>query len=249
MTDTVTDTTVTDTGSENIATPEPQPNTPADTKPDAKVSDAETPQGEGKENNQDKPQDTQPEGESKPKGDEKPDGKDKPDEGAEKPDDSGEYTEFTVPEGFEMNKEMLDKFAPIAKNHQLSQEAAQQFIDLHAEAITAVTQNADFRQSVYEQEHQARMDKWANAVIDDKDVGGENSKEALANALTAVEKLKVPGLMELVTDPELGFGNHVKAVKFFEGLGRHIKSHGFETGGVGGGTKSAAEVLYGNNNE
>ena len=248
VTDTGADTTVTQGDGGDTANTNTQTNTPADTTPDTQVSTSASHQGEDKENNQDKPQDTQPEGDAKPKDGEKSDGEEKPDEGKDKPEGSVEYTDFKVPEGFEMNQEMLGKFVPVAQEAGLSQEAAQQFIDIHAEAINSVVSSPDFRESVYQQLHRERMDKWANAAIDDNDVGGENSKQALATALTAVESLKVPGLMELVTDPELGFGNHVKAVKFFEGLGRHIKSHGFESGGAGGGNARAADVLYGNNN-
>jgi len=83
--------------------------------------------------------------------------------------------------------------------------------------------------------------------MDDPEVGGEKSPEALSKALAAVEALdkEVPGLAALVKDAGIGFGSNVLAVRFFAKLGNRIKASGsFPSGGNGGGEKSAAQILY-----
>jgi hypothetical protein len=62
---------------------------------------------------------------------------------AQKPAAPEAYAEFKVPEGYAIKKETGDKFAALAKKANLTQEAAQEFIDLQTAHQQEI--NADFK--------------------------------------------------------------------------------------------------------
>lgn len=172
---------------------------------------------------------------------------DKPKDGKDEPKASVEFTDFKLPEGFDMDTELLAKFKPLAQSASLSQEAAQQFMDIHVESMMKVTKDPEFREAVYAAEHAGKLKAWEKQVMDDPEVGGENAPEALSKALAAVEALdkEVPGLAALVKDASIGLGSSLVAVRFFSKLGNRIKASGsFPSGGNGGVEKTAAEIMY-----
>lgn len=202
-------------------------------------------EGEGKPASEPKP------GEGQGKAEPKPGDKPGQGEGKDKQEGSADYSAFSVPEGFKMDEAMLAKFAPVAKSANLSQEDAQKFIDIHTESITKVVQDPEFRGAIYAQEHAGRLKTWADQVMSDQEVGGAKAEEALSLAMTAVTELdkEVPGLLALVKDAGIGFGNNLKAVKFFEKLGRKIASGGAfpnAANGNSGQPKTLGERLYPN---
>lgn len=219
------------------ATPPPEGEKPADAPADKVVDKpADAPEGEKKNS------DPAKQGEGKDAAD-----GEKPKDGKDEPKASVEYTDFKLPEGFDMDTELLAKFKPLAQSASLSQEAAQQFMDIHVESMMKVTKDPEFREAVYAAEHAGKLKAWEKQVMDDPEVGGENAPEALSKALAAVEALdkEVPGLAALVKDASIGLGSSLVAVRFFSKLGNKIKaSGGFPSGGNGGVEKTAAEIMY-----
>jgi len=159
---------------------------------------------------------------------------------------------LSVPEGFEVDSDMMDKFLPIINDSGISQEKAQELMTIHADAITKMVQNDAFREGIHSEVQAKRIDAWADATLKGADFGGvEQSKEAVATAITAIEALKIPELTALVKDPELGIGNNAKFIKFFDKIGQMVKEHGFETSGesVNNSEVRDHEVMYPNKSE
>jgi hypothetical protein len=69
-----------------------------------------------------------------PKGDDPKEEGDKDEKSEDAPD---EYEEFTVPEGVELDEGLIEKFAPVAKELNLSQAQAQKLVDLQTEMVSA----------------------------------------------------------------------------------------------------------------
>lgn len=143
-----------------------------------------------------------------------------------KPDGAPEQYEFTAPEGVQLDEQGLVAFSEIAKDLNLTQEAAQKIVDKMAPAMQA-------RQ--VEVLQKARQE-WAEAVKSDQEIGGEKLNENLAVAKKAMDAFGSPGLRALLN--ESGLGNHPEFVRFVYRAGKAISEDGF----VPGGRASAAQA-------
>lgn len=140
-----------------------------------------------------------------------------------------EYTDFAVPEGLEMDAEVLTNFKGIAKELGIPQEAAQKLIDLQASLETK-------RSAAAEQAQAEQAQQWAAQIKADKELGGENYSKTVETAIKAVEKYGSPELRSLLN--ETGIGNHPELVKFCHRIGKALSEDGL----VMGGTQSAREM-------
>lgn len=145
-----------------------------------------------------------------------------------------EYGDFTMPEGYEIQPEMLEEFLPIAREAGLKQEQAQQLVDLGSKLVERVqTQQRDAFES--------QRAEWRKAVETDAQLKG-----SLETASKGVGRMaeKVEGLRELLNDT--GLGDHPVMVRLFASIGEGVSEDKFETAGRGGGEKrDPAQVLYG----
>jgi len=142
-----------------------------------------------------------------------------------KPEAPAEYADFSLPEGVEMDAEVLTEFKGIAKELGISQEAAQKLIDLQGRLET---QRADaIQQALADQSKQ-----WAEQIRSDKDFGGENYDSNVAVAVKAIEQFGSPELRQVLNDS--GLGNHPELVKFCHRIGKAISDDSLVLGGTQG---------------
>ena len=118
--------------------------------------------------------------------------------------------EFTAPEGQAYDAAVLAPFEEVARELNLTQEAAQKVLDKMAPAIAA-------RQ---EERVAAIQAEWAEQTRADKDLGGEALSENLAVAKTAMNKFASPKLQALLHST--GLGNHPEVIRLFNAVGRAI---------------------------
>lgn len=164
------------------------------------------------------------------------DGDGKPAEGAP------EKYEFQAPEGKEYAAETLADFAEIAKELNLTQDAAQKLLDKMAPSIQA-------RQM---QQVEAIRNEWAEASQTDKEFGGDKLNENLAVAKKALDSFGTPELRALLN--ESGLGNNPEVIRFMFRAGKAISEDTFVGNSVGAGNKSSgpqdfnakANALYSN---
>lgn len=134
-----------------------------------------------------------------------------------------EYTDFSVPEGMEIDADVLGSFKGIAKELGISQEAAQKLIDLQ----TGLTQKqAEATQAALA----AQAQQWADTVKADKEIGGERYAQTVETAAKAVEKFGSPELRTLLN--ESGLGNHPELVKFCHRIGQALSEDTLVQGGT-----------------
>ncbi|MFM0151440.1 hypothetical protein [Paraburkholderia sediminicola] len=170
------------------------------------------------------------------------DGTGAPKEGDAAPDKTPvEYTDFKLPEGVEVDQQKLDDFKSKAREAGLTQDQAQQLVDMHA---VSVKMAADANmQAWYDTQKQ-----WQEAVMKDPEIGGKNfepMKETVAKAIDAIggeDAAKIRQAFDYT-----GAGNNPDVIRFLYRLGKTIGEGGSVAGGApaaSGQPKSAAEKLY-----
>ena len=153
-----------------------------------------------------------------------------------KPQGAPEKYEFKLPEGIQLDANGTQAFSDVAKELNLTQDAAQKGLDKmgpviagrHAEVLT-----------------QARA-QWVEGAKGDKEFGGEKLTENLAVAKKALDTFGTPELRTLLN--ESGLGNHPEIIRAFFRAGKAISEDKFVTAGSGSpkGAKDAANALYPN---
>lgn len=157
---------------------------------------------------------------------------------AQAPQGAPEQYEFKPVEGVQLSEEVTAKFSQVARELNLSQDAAQKMLNEVAPAIA----------------HQQRValhtlnEQWVNAVQADKEIGGDKLKANLAIARKARDAFGTDGLRTLLKESPLG--NHPEMIRFFVRAGQAISEDKFVPGGSKppSGGKDAATVLYGKSN-
>ena len=148
-----------------------------------------------------------------------------------------EYTDFTMPEGMDIDKDALAEFAPVAKDLNLTQDQAQKLVDIQAKAVQDSVKA--------QQEAWAETKKtWEAEVKSDKEIGGDNFDKKVASAKLALDKIGTPELRDLLN--ATGIGSNVELIRAFSKVGDMIKDDTMHFGGTSNSAekKSAAQTLF-----
>lgn len=187
------------------------------------------------------------------KGDDDKDKKSKEDEAKldQVPED-GKY-ELTMPEGVEVDKELLDAITPklTAKGftRREAQELTDEFIKVQqkrAEEHIASPEGAWSAVAFeYFREH-GTPDTWEEAAKNDEDIGGDKWDGTVANARRFIQAAGTPELKKFFDAS--GSGNHPEVIRAFAKAGELIREDNPPPGGSGGSNKPAdpAYVLFPN---
>lgn len=138
-------------------------------------------------------------------------------------------------EGAQVNEVIQNKFLELINNKDLTpKEIAQGAVDLQKELFADQVET-----------HNAQVNKWAEEVKADKELGGDNLKETLGMAAKARDEFGSKELSQLLD--ETGLGNHPEVVKFFYNVGRGISDDSYIKGSasVEEVAKTPAQILYG----
>lgn len=150
------------------------------------------------------------------------------------------YEDFTVPEGMEVDADLMKEFVPIAKENNLTQEQAQKLVDVYnkqqEKSVEAAAQGWQDIQS-----------EWRKSSENDSEFGGSNFQENIGKAK---EFLKEFGTDELYEALEVtGVGNHPEFIRAFARAGKALSEARVVTGKtVAPQQKTIAETLFPNQN-
>jgi hypothetical protein len=160
--------------------------------------------------------------------------------------DTGKTDEAKKPEGApesyewgetQFDSEVLTAFSEVAKDLNLSQDAASKVLDKMGPVLQA-RQEAQF---------EAARNEWAETSKADKEFGGEKLQENLGFAKRAMDAYATQELKALLNDT--GLGNHPEVIRFFVKAGKAISEDTVVTGAKGAGTESYnPKRLYPNSN-
>lgn len=138
-----------------------------------------------------------------------------------KPQAAPEKYEFKAPEGRTFDSEVLTAYSEVARELNLSQEAAQRVLDAMAPKM-AERQMAQI---------EAVKAEWANSSKTDKEFGGEKLSENLSTAKKALDAFGTTELRTLLN--ESGLGNHPEVIRFMVRAGKAISEDRFVAGTKG----------------
>jgi hypothetical protein len=149
-----------------------------------------------------------------------------------------EHYAFQPVEGVHFSEEVLGSFSEVARELDLSQDAAQHMLNRVAPAIARQQQAA----------LQAVNAQWVSQVKADHEIGGDRLQQNLAIAKKARDAFGTDGLRTLLNESRIG--NHPEMIRFFVRAGQAISEDSFVPGGTRppSGGKDAATVLYGKRN-
>jgi hypothetical protein len=134
-----------------------------------------------------------------------------------------EAYDFKPPEGQQFDSDVISMFGDVAKEMNLSQEAAQKMLDKMAPVV---------QQRQMQQLEEIRTN-WANEASADKEYGGDKLQENLAVAKKALDNFGTPELRSLLN--ESGLGNHPEVIRFMFRAGKAISADRFVGGARQGG--------------
>ena len=153
-----------------------------------------------------------------------------------KPEGAPEKYEFKAPEGQAFDGTVLGAYSEIAKELNLSQEAAQKVLDKVAPVIQA-------RQA---EQIEAVRTAWGESAKTDKEFGGDKLTENLAVAKKALDTFGSPELKKLLN--ESGLGNNPEVIRAFYRAGKAISEDKFVVGKAAPADANDARSLYPNSN-
>ena len=158
---------------------------------------------------------------------------------AEQPPKAGapEVYEFKAAEGQTFDPEFLEGYSEVARELNLTQEAAQTMID-KVGPVLAQQQAAQIAQ--------VRND-WAEASKVDAEFGGTKFNENLAIAKRSIDKFATPEFKQMLDDT--GLGNHPEWIRYCYRVSKAFSPDNFEGGHKEGGAapndfNSMASRLY-----
>lgn len=174
-------------------------------------------------------------------GDDAGDDKDKDGDNADSDKDLGapeKYEDFTMPEGVVVNEQLMTSFQEVAKKHNLSQEAAQEIIDVQTKSLLA---EMEARETAFHE----TVEDWRKEVKADKDIGGDKLDENLGLAKKALDTFGSDELRD--TLKVTGLNNHLEFIRLLVKVGNAISEDKFKPGGGSedGGAKTRVERFYG----
>lgn len=150
------------------------------------------------------------------------------------------YEDFTLPEGMEMDADVLGEFKGLAKELNIPQAKAQQLIDFQA-------QLANKQAEAYQAAVIKQGQDWATEVRNDPVLGGANYEKSVESAIKVIQSFGDPALTELLRST--GLGNNPALFKFCHRISSAISEDKFVLPGSQSSTgrKSNEDVFYGSN--
>lgn len=128
------------------------------------------------------------------------------------------YEDFTLPEGMEMDADVLGEFKSLAKELNIPQAKAQKLIDFQTQLATK--QAEQYQAAVIKQGQD-----WAAEVRNDPVLGGENYEKSVESAIKVIQSFGDPALTEFLKST--GLGNNPALFKFCHRISAAISEDKF----------------------
>lgn len=123
------------------------------------------------------------------------------------------YESFKLPEGMELDAEVLGEFTAFAKELNLPQDKAQKIVDFQAKL--AAKQADEYQAAALKQGQE-----WANQIKSDPELGGDNYERSVASAVKVIQAFGDDGLRDLLNQSQLG--NNPALFKFCHRISQAI---------------------------
>jgi hypothetical protein len=141
------------------------------------------------------------------------------------------YSDFEVPEDYGINDDSLTDYTSWAKENNLSQEQAQEGVNM----VTKM-QEAQVEQWVEQQK------AWVDDAKKDAEIGGEKFDQNVSVAVKARDSFGTSEFSEMLDSS--GLGNHPEMIRFLNRVGKAISEDKVIVSGANAGQRSQENVLY-----
>lgn len=159
--------------------------------------------------------------------------------------EGGEAAEFvplsaddlTIPEGFEADDEIRDKFLDVVNDQEMSaKDRANALIELQAETIRQASERIS---EAWTQQREA----WVEEVKADPEIGGDKFEPTMGKISKLLNEFGDPNLREQVFDIT-GAGDHPLMIKFLAKVADALSEGTPVSGDAGGDKMTLAERMY-----
>lgn len=145
-----------------------------------------------------------------------------------------EYADFTVPDGVELDKELLTtEFEPFARELGLTQEKAQKLVDMGSKIVERMT-------TQMHDAHAERVAGWLETAKADAELKADIALGEKSEAARALNTIATPELKAYLN--ETGLGNHPEMIRMFLRIAPSMREDGLERGGAGSGLNGVEGV-------
>lgn len=155
-----------------------------------------------------------------------------------------DYSEIKLPDGMELDKELLQEFEPIAKKFNLSNKSANELMSL---AVKLADKNMAKFNDVASQIQEAKKASYLQLLNEDKDLNVGNSEQYeqyLDVAIKGLKAVATPGFTEFMKNENLT--HHPEFIKTFHKIGELCNSDTIPSAKFPAGQSlDPADVLYG----
>lgn len=146
------------------------------------------------------------------------------------------YTDFTMPEGYELHGDDAKVLQELGQEFKMPQEAVQKLVDLGVQLQQ--------RQAVQQQQ---MVKSWIDAARADTEYGGEKLQQSLLTAQKAFTLPRGEKISKILYNS--GLGNHPDVIGFMTEVGKLLQPDNIITGkGNNTSTPSLGQLWYGDNN-
>lgn len=145
---------------------------------------------------------------------------------------------LSLKEGSLLDTSFIDEVTSFAKEHGLSNEAAQAVLSKQESLIERLQKAESERQD-------KELEQWRKTVIEDKVMGGANLAKTAENAKKVVSRFGNSEFIKLLN--ETGYGDHPEIVRFLSTIGSVISDDSLVMPKNQMPQKSAVEIFYGSN--
>lgn len=150
------------------------------------------------------------------------------------------YEAFSLPEGMEIDEEILGEFQQMAKEHGLPQDQAQRYVDFGSKLVQQAQEGTVATLSDQWSETCA---KWVEEIKADKELGGDNLPQTLAVARKAISTFGDDNLRQVLE--ETGMTNNPALLRFAHKIGRALLDDTLHTGSpTANAERPPEQVLY-----
>lgn len=143
-----------------------------------------------------------------------------------------QYTDFTMPEGFELNGDDSKILQELGQQFKMPQEAVQKLVDLGVQM-----------QQRQIQEQQKAISSWVDAAKADAEYGGDKLQQSLLTAQKAFTLPRGDKISKILLNS--GLGNHPDVIGFMTEVGKLLQPDNIVTGKGSNTAPSLGQLWYG----
>lgn len=145
------------------------------------------------------------------------------------------YEPFDFGDFEEIDPTLLEEFEDLAFAADLSQDMAQEFIDLQLRAMERATSQS-------QDDFSELMDEWIIESKTDKEIGGKDFDQKMGIAREALSRWGTGEFKEVINNT--GLGNNPEFLRFLYRVGKDLKEDSLHVGGFQREERDVAKILF-----